>query len=131
MWLDDDNAQSVVEFALIVPLLLLVLFSVITLGYWMNAQQVVTQAAREGARTGALTNDNGQIEAAILSTLSGLERDQSRISMSVVPFNAADRPRGTPLTVRVEYRLPVVYEELPEAFKTVSSQSVTSMEYVP
>jgi Flp pilus assembly protein TadG len=44
-----------VEFALIVPVLLLIVLGSIDWGYYFFVQQVVTNAAREAARVGSLT----------------------------------------------------------------------------
>jgi Flp pilus assembly protein TadG len=44
-----------VEFALIVPVLLLMILGSIDWGYFFFVQQVVTNAAREAARVGSLT----------------------------------------------------------------------------
>lgn len=129
----DVRGQAVLEFALILPLFLLLFFSIITIGYWMNAQQVVTQAAREAVRIGALTNDNGQIEAAARASMASLDATANRTTIYVDPLDAGSplRVRGNPLTVRVEYRLPITYDVLPEEFQRVSGQSVARIEYVP
>jgi hypothetical protein len=47
-----------VEFALVLPLLLLLLFGIIDFGRALNAQITITQAAREGARLAALNLPN-------------------------------------------------------------------------
>ena len=46
------NGQSVLEFALVLPLLLLLTFGVIEFGFFVYNQQIITNAAREGARAG-------------------------------------------------------------------------------
>lgn len=129
----DTRGQAVVEFALLAPLFLFLLFALVTVGYWMNAQQIITHAAQEGARIGALTNDNGQIEGAILATMASIDTNRTRIAILVNPIDAtsAARQRGNPLTVRVEYTLPIVFTMLPTWLQKVASQSVARMEYVP
>ena len=52
-WVSDTGAAAV-EFALILPLLLLVLFGIIDFGRALNNQITLTQAAREGVRVAAL-----------------------------------------------------------------------------
>jgi Flp pilus assembly protein TadG len=47
-----------VEFALLLPLLLLIVMGIIDFGRLLNAQVTLTQAAREGARLAALGQPN-------------------------------------------------------------------------
>ncbi|WP_208812979.1 TadE/TadG family type IV pilus assembly protein [Micromonospora echinofusca] len=49
-----DRGAAAVEFALILPVVLLVIFAIIDFGRMLNAQLTVNQAAREGARATAL-----------------------------------------------------------------------------
>ncbi|MEW6183388.1 MAG: TadE/TadG family type IV pilus assembly protein [Bacillota bacterium] len=60
-----DSGQALVEFALVVPLLLLVIFGTIEFGRIYHAQLTVASAAREGARKAAVTSDTNEIETAI------------------------------------------------------------------
>jgi hypothetical protein len=48
-----NPAQSIVEMAFILPLLLVVLFGIIEFGYLIYAYSTVSQAARDGAETAA------------------------------------------------------------------------------
>ncbi|MBN9492560.1 pilus assembly protein [bacterium] len=58
-----EHGQSMVEFALVLPLLLLVLIGVVQFALVHHAQNVVTTAAQEGARLGAAEGgDPGQGE---------------------------------------------------------------------
>ncbi|MGD0376165.1 MAG: TadE/TadG family type IV pilus assembly protein [Streptosporangiaceae bacterium] len=49
-----DRGAAAVEFALLLPVLLLLVFGIIDFGRALNAQITLTQAAREGARLAAL-----------------------------------------------------------------------------
>jgi Flp pilus assembly protein TadG len=49
-----DRGAAMVEFALLLPMLLLIVFGIIDFGRALNAQITLTQAAREGARLAAL-----------------------------------------------------------------------------
>lgn len=53
-----DRGATVVEFALLLPVLLLMVFGIIDFGRALNAQVTITQAAREGARLDALNQPN-------------------------------------------------------------------------
>ncbi len=50
------RGQAAVEFALILPLLLILLIGIVEFGRAWNQQQVITDAARAAARKGALHN---------------------------------------------------------------------------
>ncbi|MDT8380433.1 MAG: pilus assembly protein [Desulfotignum sp.] len=50
----NEKGATAVEFAIVLPLLLLVVFGVIEWGLYMYNRQVITNAAREGARYGVL-----------------------------------------------------------------------------
>ena len=53
-----DRGAAAVEFALLLPVLLLLVFGIIDFGRALNAQITLTQAAREGARMAALGESN-------------------------------------------------------------------------
>jgi Flp pilus assembly protein TadG len=50
----DDRGAAAVELALVLPLLLVLLFGIVDFGRMLNAQIVLTEAAREGARAAAM-----------------------------------------------------------------------------
>ena len=136
-WFADQNGQAVLEFALILPILLFLLFAIFTVGYWMNVQQIVTQAAAQGARQGALTNDNDQINGAIAANMKALDPDleknpaQARTSITITPPDPGLRKRGSSLTVFVKYEMPFFFESLPEKFKTANATIVSQMQCDP
>lgn len=51
----SENGQSVVEFALIVPVFILILMGIIEFGRLWETTNVLTSAAREGARVAAVS----------------------------------------------------------------------------
>jgi Flp pilus assembly protein TadG len=54
----SDRGAAAVEFALLLPVLLLIVFGIIDFGRALNAQVTITQAAREGSRLDALGQPN-------------------------------------------------------------------------
>jgi Flp pilus assembly pilin Flp len=55
----SDSGAAAVEFAIILPLLVLILGGIIDFGFAFNAQISLTHAAREGVRVEALRNGDG------------------------------------------------------------------------
>jgi len=60
----DCNGQSVVEFALVLPFLLLLILGMIEFGWLLNGKIILTSAAREGARVAVLRDDRLAAESA-------------------------------------------------------------------
>jgi Flp pilus assembly protein TadG len=60
MWLRrgwrDERGAAAVEFALVLPVLLLILFGIIEFARAWNVRQTLTDAAREGARVAVVNN---------------------------------------------------------------------------
>lgn len=50
----SDHGAAAVEFALITPLLILLVFGIISYGYMLSFRQAISQAAAEGARAAAV-----------------------------------------------------------------------------
>jgi Flp pilus assembly protein TadG len=84
-----QHGQSLVEFALILPILLLILIILFDLGRAVYYYSVVHNAAREGARYGIINNESGigcitpdtaGIESAVLARAIGLNPDNLSIS---------------------------------------------------
>ncbi|MGD9244463.1 MAG: pilus assembly protein [Desulfobacterales bacterium] len=55
--IEDQNGATVVEFAIILPLLIVFLFGIIEFGLLLYNKQVITNASREGARAGLVVRD--------------------------------------------------------------------------
>jgi hypothetical protein len=67
-----ERGAAAVEFALVVPVLVLLLLGIIELGYIFNQQLTVSNAAREGARVLAITRDESDAETAAMGVAATL-----------------------------------------------------------
>jgi Flp pilus assembly protein TadG len=67
-----EDGAAVVEFALIVPVLLLLVFGIGFFGRAYSVQIQLTGAAREGARVLAITNDWPAAQTAALASAQGM-----------------------------------------------------------
>ncbi len=59
----DERGAAAVEFALVLPLLLLLLFGIIAYGYMLSFRGSMSQAAAEGARAAAVSVDASKRES--------------------------------------------------------------------
>lgn len=92
-----DRGAAVVEFALLLPLLLLLLFGIIDFGRALNAQITITQAAREGARLVALNQPN------VVSRTQAAAVGLSGVSVTVVTSCPPGAGPGVNADVQVSY----------------------------
>ena len=123
-----ERGQALVELALTLPVLLLCAALIVTLSLLGVARLATENAASEGARTLALTNDDGRARGAVQTAVAPLRLD--RVHVTIEPSSPADRPRGALVRVVVSYAL-----ALPFAFVGLESVSVEGsaarlMEYV-
>lgn len=89
-----------VEFALVVPLLLLLVMGIVDFGRAYHVQTSVSNAAREGVRVMALTNDAPRARIAAqkaATTLSPLLTD------SQITFSPAACTTGAQMTTTIKY----------------------------
>jgi len=96
----NQKGQSIVEFAIILPILLLVVMGIFQFGLMFNAYLTVENVTREGARTGALGGSNTEIKSVIVSAAFNLDSD--RLTVNITP-NESGRNSGDTLTVKVTY----------------------------
>lgn len=96
-----SKGASAVEFALVLPLLVLLVMGIIDWGYYFYSEQIVVNAAREGARAGSLdapSDAMAQADAASAANAylvrGGLDAGKSTVNVTL----AADSVR-----VRVQY----------------------------
>lgn len=70
-----DRGQSTVEFALVLPLVLMLLLGLLQVGLVVRDQLLVSSAAREAAREAAVSKDMARIEAAAARAAPNLNLD--------------------------------------------------------
>ena len=102
----DDRGASAVEFALLLPVLLLIVFGIVDFGRAFNAQITLTQAAREGVRTYALTGDASQGNARNVEAIQGTPLQGAGVSTSVTGCTTGS-PTTLTATTQFNYVTPI------------------------
>jgi Flp pilus assembly protein TadG len=87
-----------VEFAMIVPLLVLLLCTLVDFGRAFYTWLLVTNAAREGARVAATQQGVSPVVTRINDSISGLDSSSLTITLTNV-----QGPRGEPVEVDLAY----------------------------
>lgn len=96
-----ERGSAAVEFALLLPILLLVLLALVQVGVLARDQLVLTQASRAGAREAAVTASVEAVREAVRLSATGLDAD--RVVVDVVWGGE----RGAPVAVSLVYEVPV------------------------
>lgn len=98
----NDRAETgsvLAEFALVLPLLLVLLFGMIEFGIAFNRAQAIEAAAREGGRLASLsTTTNADIDTRVNDALDGIP--MGAVTVQVTPSLCAGR-QGEAVTVEV------------------------------
>ena len=109
MWrrLQDQRGAAAVEFAFIVPLLVLLVLGIAEFGRAFQVQGTLSAAAREGARVMALQNDPAAARTAVRDAAPTLDPAVTNAQITVSPA-ACPTTDATASNVRVtvEYPMP-------------------------
>lgn len=97
----SERGAAAVEFALVLPILVLILFGVIEFGGVYNAQLMVTGSAREAARAMAIDGVPAEAEAVAVDAAIGIAPGD--LDVDITPATCA---AGTDVTVEVTYDRP-------------------------
>ncbi len=103
----SDRGAAMVEFALLLPVLVLILFGTIELGRAYNAKSTLTHAARESVRVLAL--DTGDPQAAAVAAAPSLTGAIGFSSTGGTPCTPGD-PVSVTLSYDVNYTIPLFGE---------------------
>jgi TadE-like protein len=88
----DERGAIVVEFAIISTLLLVLVFGIIEFGLTFSRYEVYLNAAREGARKGAVRADKG----AILDSVANAGADYPMPARDQISITVDNGPTGDP-----------------------------------
>lgn len=103
-YLGNKRGQAMVEMALAIPVLVLLLAGILDMGRVLHDLLTITYAAREGARTAAVGEDNTKIYAAIVNAAPSI--DPATMSIDINP--AADRKPNNPVTITITHDVIIV-----------------------
>jgi Flp pilus assembly protein TadG len=108
----SESAQSLVEFALVLPMFLLLLFALVDFGRAFFTWQVVTNASREGARAGAVQSTSSQIDAKVYGSFCEAYPDASTCALDptrlTITKSGVQGARGSQVTVALSYNFDYV-----------------------
>jgi Flp pilus assembly protein TadG len=130
-------AQALVEFALVVPLFLLLLFAMIDFGRYVYYVQILNNAAREGTRYAIVHGSNSftptgpapedpKIDTVVRDYATGVIGDSTVLQVHSTwgnPPNPPSNTRGSRITVTVSYDFHALIPIVPIPAITITGES--------
>ena len=136
----SQKGASAVEFALVLPLLMLITFGIIEFGMFIYNKQVLTNASREGARAGIVAS-SPRVPATGTNSIDSVVQNycanhlvtfgtQNNPVTTVIGYSAT-APYRDDLTVQVNYQYSflVIPNLVPGINQLSNMQAVTVMRY--
>ena len=138
-----EQGQTMVEFAVVLPVLAFVLFAIIQFGLTLNSYVTLTSAVRDGARKGSVsrtaTDPIGTTVSAVKSSAANLNKSGCTSSscssncnvslcVTVTPSAASSWTPGADLTVTATYPYSISLFGLVVKSGTLSSSTTERIE---
>jgi Flp pilus assembly protein TadG len=106
--LRTERGATAVEFALIVPLLIVLVLGIAEFGRAFQVQGTLSAAAREGVRLMALQNDPAAARAAVRNAAASLDPGVTDAQIAITPASCPVLNSGS-TSVRLTIRYPMPY----------------------
>ena len=102
---DSERGAAAVEFAILLPLLLMLVLGTIEFGRAYNAQITLTNAARDGVRVMAIGNDPAGAKSAAQNAAASVS---STIPTSDITLSTTACSSGSQVTLTITYSLSTI-----------------------
>jgi len=123
-YLKNQKGQALVEFAIILPLLLLLVMGIFQFGMMINSYLTIQNITREGARAAVV----GSMDSEIIHRMKQISPtlNHNQLSIDITPSQGIRRS-GESLTVKVSYQYPMTVPIISNLFSEVTLNAKTSM----
>lgn len=125
--LKRKHGQAIVEFALILPVFILILLGIMEFGLVFHQYLIVTAASREGARVAALGGTDAETVTMVKASAASINTGQ--LTTTITP---AARVKGQTVSVQVTnpvtIRAPLIAQIFPQNPFPVSGTTIMRVE---
>jgi len=118
---EGSRGSATLEFALVLPIVLVMVLAVVQVGVLIKDQLVVVESARAGAREASVNPDDGAAAQAATDAASSL--DPARLDVGVQRQGGA----GTAVSVAVTYHAPVAIPVVAWLFPSTIDLAATAV----
>jgi Flp pilus assembly protein TadG len=106
-----SSGQSLIEFALVLPMLLVLVFGIVEFGNAWRHYQLITNTAREGARIAVLPSSTGATVDSVINdrlNRSGLDTTKATITKTILDYGDAGYANSADI-VTIQYPYDFVF----------------------
>ena len=125
----EKKGQSLVETAIILPIILILIMGIIDFGLLFNNYILISNAAREGARNAALGGEDALVVQTVQNMTTAL--DITKMTITISP-GYSSRNHGVGVSVTVTYKntmlTPLIDKFFPGGIATLKSTSMMRVE---
>lgn len=104
----SEKGQSMVEFALVLPVLILLLFGIIDFGRVFHAYLTIDHASREAARSASVGEDDATVLTVAVSNASSINLSPGQVSISPGGTKNSGSEVNITITHHVNFLTPVI-----------------------
>ncbi|MEH7112643.1 TadE family protein [Neobacillus niacini] len=104
----SESGQSLVEFALILPLLILLLFGIVDFGRTFHAYLTIDHAGREAARAASIGKDDTQVKSTAVTDAVGIGLTTDRVVISPTGTRVSGDDVSITITYPITFLTPVI-----------------------
>jgi len=120
----SQKGQSLVETALVLPILIMLLFGIVDFGRVFHAYLTLDHAGREAARDAAIGKEDSEIESKITSSTTSLG---SGVGVTITPAGKANRTSGNDVTITLNYTIDLITPILGQTVRDIDLENNTVM----
>lgn len=103
----SEKGQSLVEFALVIPLLVMILFGIVDFGRIFHTYLTLDHAGREAARAASIGKDDTTIKSVAVNDASSINLTTDQVSISPSTRTSGSDVKIT-ITYPVDFLTPVI-----------------------
>lgn len=104
----SESGQSLVEFALIVPILIILLFGIVDFGRIFHAYLTIDHAGREAARAASIGKDDTQVKSTAVTDAVGIGLTTDRVVISPTGTRVSGNDVSITITYPITFLTPVI-----------------------
>jgi Flp pilus assembly protein TadG len=121
----SQKGQSLVETALIIPIILMLLFGIADFGRVFHVYLTLDHAGREAAREASVGSEDSEIKLKIIDATSGL--DKNKVGISITPLGKVNRVSGSEVTIKLTYPVDFLTPFIGQVIGTFNLEDTTVM----